>query len=246
MSKETVLCHCKSDAVRYAAQYLSGLGLSVTIAPSPAVTHLLLPVPYIPTDDAELGVLLSTLPVNITVSGGNLPGSIPDGYRRIDFLQDARYLAENAALTAKCTAELAETRLDSSLDGRPVLILGWGRIGKCLGKLLREMGADVTIAARKESDRAMIHALGSHDADIADISALLSRFPLIVNTIPAAILSEAETRPGCIIIDLASIPGITGKNVIHARGLPGRMAPAASGKLIAETFIRLSLKWEGA
>lgn len=245
MSKETVLCLCRSDAVRYAAQELSGLGLTVTIAPSPAVTHLLLPVPYLPADESEAKALLAALPQGVTVSGGSLAGKLPKGCDYVDFLQDAQYLAENAAITAHCAAELAESRLPCPLAGCPVLILGWGRIGKCLMKLLHEKGADVTVAARKDADRAMIHALGCHAADPADIAPVLRHYLLIVNTVPAMLLPRMQTRPGCVALELASVPGMTGENVISARGLPGKMAPAASGRLIAETFIRLSLRREG-
>ena len=40
-------------------------------------------------------------------------------------------------------------------------------------------------------------------------------------------------------IELASKPGMGGEHIISARGLPGKMRPAQSGKLIADTFMRL-------
>ena len=40
-------------------------------------------------------------------------------------------------------------------------------------------------------------------------------------------------------IDLASEPGMQGKSVIPARGLPGKYAPESSGKLIADTILRV-------
>ena len=42
-----------------------------------------------------------------------------------------------------------------------------------------------------------------------------------------------------IKIDLASVPGMNGDDVIIARGLPGKEAPESSGKLIADTILRL-------
>ena len=58
---------------------------------------------------------------------------------------------------------------------------------------------------------------------------------LIMRSMPAEVANDA------IVLELASKPGITAPSVIDARGLPGKLAPAESGKLIAETVIRLSL-----
>ena len=58
------------------------------------------------------------------------------------------------------------------------------------------------------------------------------------------ILPDIRLGSNCTAIELASTPGMAGDGIIPARGLPGKMAPAESGKLIAETFIRLSLRKE--
>ena len=49
-------------------------------------------------------------------------------------------------------------------------------------------------------------------------------------------------RPGCVKLELASSPGMEGSDIIQARGLPGKMAPESSGKLIARTVLRLGVK----
>ena len=43
----------------------------------------------------------------------------------------------------------------SVLDSR-ILICGFGRIGKCLAKILKDLNADVTVSARKSEDFAKI------------------------------------------------------------------------------------------
>ena len=45
-------------------------------------------------------------------------------------------------------------------------------------------------------------------------------------------------------IDLASEKGLGGEDVIWARGLPGIHAPESSGRLIAETCLRLGMEGE--
>ena len=64
---------------------------------------------------------------------------------------------------------------------------------------------------------------------------------LVFNTAPSLLLSREMTArcPDCLLIDLASQPGMQGDDVLWARGLPGKMAPESSGKLIAETILRL-------
>ena len=242
MRKEIICCPPHGEAVRYAARYLSALGFPVTESPTPDATHLLLPVPSFPSGQEYLNSILPALSREITVCGGNLAVPTLAGYRTVDFLQDPYYLADNAAITAECALHIVDSHLNH--DQCNVLILGWGRIGKCLGRLLQIQGADVTIAARKETDLAMIHALGYHSVPIFHAADGLDHYDVILNTVPEMILPQMRCRPDCIAVELASKPGMSGDNIISARGLPGKMAPKQSGKLIAQTFIRLALDKE--
>lgn len=237
VSKETICCVCRNEAIRYAAMQLSDLGLNVTYTPAPDVTHLLLPIPSFRNGTQYLAHLLNDLSDDVIITGGNLQTPLLDHYRTVDLLQDPYYLADNAAITAKCALLIVEEKIE--LPGTRVLVLGWGRIGKCLGKLLQAKGADVTIAARKDSDLAMIHALGYRPLQIQSVDKHLQDYQVILNTVPAMILPEMITAPDCVILELASKPGMIGPNIISALGLPGKMAPAESGQLIADTFIRL-------
>ena len=157
------------------------------------------------------------------------------GYKRVDFLSDPYYLARNAAITAECAIEIVENILHRNVSGHSFLILGWGRIGKCLGKFLQQKGAEVTIAARKVTDLAIIEALGYRAIPLQDLK---PHSEFILNTIPTMVLEKVPSD--CFAIELASKPGMCGGNIISARGLPGKMRPVESGKLIAETFLRLS------
>ena len=233
----SILVLQSNPALKYASEYLASLGLDVAEAPGKDVSHLLLPVPSFSGGSKYITPILAELPKTVTVSGGNLDHLVLENYRTVDFLKDPYYLASNAAITAECAADLVE----KDFKNLPVLILGWGRIGKCLGKLLRESGADVTIAARKEGDLAMIQALEMHSVNIRNVSDSLFHYRVIFNTVPQMILPDMVCRSDCTALELASQPGMSGPNIISARGLPGKYAPEKSGKLIAETFIRLSL-----
>ena len=188
----------------------------------------------------DIEALLPQFPKDILICGGNLNHPSLDGHEVVDFLKDENYLCENAYITAECALDVTYPYLKRTIRGCPVLILGWGRIGKCLGALLKNMGADVTIAARNSGHRAMIHALGYQTADISDMS--LSRCRLLYNTIPHPILRRedlANCAEDCVKIELASRDGMEGDDIIIARGLPGIHMPESSGKLIADTFSRL-------
>lgn len=242
MSKGIICCIQRSEALRFAYQYLRSIGLPVTDKCAPDVQHLLLPVPSFANENGYLAHLLSDLSDDVIISGGNLDSPLLHSYKTVDFLQDPYYLAENAAITANCAVQILENHLGEIRQGLPVLILGWGRIGKCLAQALRQKGADVTVAARKPEDLAMIHALGYHSTPICHVADSLGRYRGIFNTVPEMILPELQISETSVAIELASKPGMAGDRIISARGLPGKMAPVISGKLIADTFIRLSMK----
>lgn len=241
MLRRPILCVPRSDAIRRASAYLSGLGLDVTHSPAPDISHVLLPVPSFNAGDGYLAHLLADLPDDVVISGGFLDRPLLHGYRTVDFMKDPYYLACNAAITASCTIRLLEMQGIRLQHDCHVLVIGWGRIGKCLCQLLEKEGADITVAARKETDRAMIHALGLRSISIEDARHELYRYDVIQNTVPAMVLPEMTAKPDAIILELASTPGMSGANIVNARGLPGKMAPDQSGELIAKTFIRLSL-----
>lgn len=246
MDKRLIFCAGNTKAARYAATYLKSLGLPVTDAPSDHVGHLLLDIPsFEPSGNLRFGgsvdKLLDALPQDITAYGGNIKHPALECYRTVDFLQDAAYLAENAYITAECALDVALPYLTVTLRKCPTLIIGWGRIGKCLGQLLKAIGADVTIAARKEADRCMIRALGYHTEDTVHLTDSLEHYRLIFNTAPELVLNREQMvlcRPDCVKIELASKDGMEDEDVVIARGLPGVHMPESSGTLIAETFIR--------
>lgn len=210
-------------AIAFAARELKKQGVQIAEVLSPQVTHILLPVP---TKE------LPEVPDGVTLIGGNLdafPGS------KIDLLREEQYLAENAHLTADCALRLLGDRLGVSFRNCPILIIGWGRIGKCLAVMLKNLDARVAVAARKTSDFGMLTALG-YEA-VASDAIRQEKYRAIINTAPAPVLA-GDGDEACVKIDLASQLGISGENVLWARGLPGKMLPQSSGLLIAQSVLR--------
>lgn len=232
-----------TQAMSYCIQFLKQAGFTLLSEPSQQATHLLLPIPSFAPDGSIVGggnlnTLLTLLPKNVTVIGGNLDRPELDYYTTIDLLQNATYLAMNAQITAHCAIKQALNQLPVILQDCPVLVIGWGRIGKCLAQLLRQMGAQVTVCARKESDRSILTALGFTAKDCQQVD--LSAYRVIFNTVPTMLFPQC---PGnALKIDLASRLGLGSDDVIWARGLPGKDAPGSSGMLIAQTLIPILRK----
>lgn len=236
----------RSDALQRAEDILRSQGCQFASEPGLCVTHLLLDVPSF-RDDGMLrsgdspDALLPAFSPQVKIYGGLLGGRLSE-YQTVDLLDDPFYTAENARITAHCAVKLAMERLPRVLYGCPVLIVGWGRIGKCLGQLLQAMGAKVTVAARKATDRAMADTLGYDTLPTEGLGYSLVRFRVIFNTAPELVLPKESmiyAPADCLLIDLASRPGMESPDVIWARGLPSKDAPESAAALIAKTILRL-------
>lgn len=240
MTCNNVCCAGITPALQYAKQYLQQHSIPLSDAPDWNTRHLLLDVPTFRPgfDHRTFDTLLSSLPRDTIIWGGNLESV--DDRQTVDLLKDEEYLAQNAAITADCALKIALPKLKTTLPQSPALMIGWGRIGKCLSQLLKAAGCPVTVAARKEADRCALKSLGYPAVDCNNLDKLLPQFRLVFNTVPAMMIPESDfpSIENIVAIDLASQKGMEGDHVILARGLPGIHAPESAGRLIAETFLR--------
>ena len=215
-----------SGSVACAAEYLKQAGFVFSPVPTKTVTHLLLGIPAALPDK-----ILEELSPDVTVVGGKLP-KLP-GYKTLDFLDDPVFVAENGDITARCAIALASQKLPVTWKKLPVLVIGWGRIGKCLARLLRAQDAEVTVVVRRPEAQAMAKALGYRAVAKPEN---LNTYRVVFNTADGV---GVETIPYRLNIDLATEQGLLGKNVVWARGLPGKLAPESAGQLMAETLLSL-------
>lgn len=232
-------------ACRYAGEALGQAGCRIVDHPCPEVSHLLLDVPSFDThgrlrSGEDVKWLLEMLPEDVTVIGGNLSHPELESYAKWDLLREEEYLCQNAAITADCALRVAAPLLKTTFRDTSALILGWGRIGKCLGKMLSALGVSVTVAARKDADRRMLEALGYRAVDFTEAQKI--RPQLIFNTVPSPVLDVSGAE--CVKIDLASQQGLFGDGVIRARGLPGLHVPQSTGQLIGSVVLK-KMKEEG-
>lgn len=246
MHRSYIYCAGSTPAIEHAKTALKRAGFPIISEPSWNTRHLLLDIPSfrehtILRTGGNADTLLSSLPKDIVIWGGNFPEEITTQYHTVDLLKDELYLARNAAITADCALQIASPLLRTTWQDSSVLIIGWGRIGKCLSQLLKALGCDVTVTSRDPKNRAALISMGFKAVDPQSLCTSDSRYHIIFNTAPNPVICTEDTDrwKDCIKIDLASQKGISGDDVIWARGLPGIHAPESSGKLIAETFSRI-------
>lgn len=165
----------------------------------------------------------------------------------VDMLKREELSVLNAISTAEGAIQIAISETAKTLHGSNILILGYGRIGKLLAKMLDGMGAHVACEARKNSDLAWIKAYGYEPIPLKDLNDNLNRFDIILNTIPFVVIDKKnidQIKKDALIIDLASnLGGVDQKevkkhgiNFVWALSLPGKVAPVTSAQYIKETL----------
>lgn len=153
----------------------------------------------------------------------------------------------NTISTAEGAIQIAMQETLTTVHGSNVLVMGFGRIGKILAKMLNGIGANVTCEARKEPDIAWIKAYGYTPIHLDNLDSHLSEFDIIFNTIPTIILDKdklSKIKKECLVIDLASNPGGVdrdaasdlGIKTIWALALPGKVAPLTSAEFLKKTI----------
>ena len=156
----------------------------------------------------------------------------------------------NAISTAEGAIQIAINETPRNVHGNNVLVLGFGRIGKVLSKMLDGIGAKVACEARKTTDLAWIKAYGYEPINLIELKEHLHKFDIIINTIPYIVLTKEmlqEVKEDALIIDLASNPGGVDRNAIKELGikfnwalsLPGKVAPITSAEFMKETVLNM-------
>jgi dipicolinate synthase subunit A len=167
----------------------------------------------------------------------------------IDMLENEELTILNAIPTAEGAIQVAMEESDITLHGSNCLILGFGRIGKVLAKMLQGIGAEVYCEGRKEEDLAWIEAYGYNKVELDSLDENLGKYEYIFNTIPNIILDEKrldKVKSECLIIELASSPyGIDFEKakekdikVVIAAALPGKVAPRTAAEYIKKVLVK--------
>lgn len=186
----------------------------------------------------------ANVPANAIIIGGRIDEKTRQkfaGHRIFDYAEREDFAILNALATAEAAIWLLLDKLEKTLAGSSILVVGNGRIGKLLAEKLRLLGADVTVSARRNSDLALIETAGHRAVRTREIYLHADRYDAVVNTVPAPVIDRrflAKMKKGAFIIDLASMPGGTdfeaakelGIPAEHALALPGKTAPVSAAE----------------
>ena len=225
---------------------------------------LLLPMPvcrngmlHLPLTDTELEAerLWARLRYDQLLLGG-MTGDLSRrlmadyGLTLLDYYDREETQVANAVPTAEGALQLAMEATDRTIHASRCLIIGYGRIGKLLARMLPALGARTAVSARRYSDLAWIEATGCRGLRTAALAGELGEFDLIFNTVPSLVLDGSrlrETKADCVILELASAPGgvdfdaarALGRRAIRAPGLPGKVAPRSAAAAIRDSVYHI-------
>lgn len=155
---------------------------------------------------------------------------------------------KNALPSAEGALMIAMENTDKVIKNMPVVISGYGRIGKCLADLLYNVGADVTVIARRDASlcEAAMKGYRTLKIDLDNIKStvdVIKKCDVIFNTAPSIIFTKKiveDALKNKLYIEIASPPGgidlaaarTVGTRVVFAPSLPGKYAPVTAGEYI--------------
>ena len=156
----------------------------------------------------------------------------------IDVMKCEELTIKNAIPTAEGAIQIAMEKSQITIHDSKCLVLGFGRIGKILAKMLNGIGAEVYCEARKQQDLAWIKTYGYKPVHLKNIEKVLGQCDFIFNTIPFMILDEGKlnlVNKQSITIDLASKPGGVDFEAAKRLNLQAEWALALPGKVASKT-----------
>lgn len=159
----------------------------------------------------------------------------------------------NSIPTAEGAIQIAMEETPFTIHGSKTCVIGFGRIGITMARTLKALGSDVTVIARKDGQLARAYEMGCKRAVFEDLHEIMNYTNVVFNTVPEMVLDRSILKyanPEVLIIDLATQPGGTdfeaantyGLRAILAPGLPGKVAPAFAGKILADVIPGLIIK----
>lgn len=212
---------------------------------------LILPLPCLAQDQKHIFAPLSKqrilfesvinrVPRSCVVCGGMLP--FEDEYH-IDYYSREELKLRNAVPTAEGAIGIAFEEMPVTVWGSKTLVLGFGRIGRCLSSRLKALGSTVFAAMRKDCQRAAAEEMGVQAVEFGELCDIIPQCDAVFNTVPCQVMGDRElscVSRNCPVIDLASRPGGVdfeqakqmGVRAVWALSLPGKVAPITAGRII--------------
>ncbi|MCY0879820.1 MAG: dipicolinate synthase subunit DpsA [Firmicutes bacterium] len=166
--------------------------------------------------------------------------------KTVEYRQLTSFMWLNAVPTAEGALKAAIGLSGYTLFGRPLGIIGFGRVGLVLADRLQRYGSEPIVFERHGEKRAMARALGfkAYSLEVWPLPEVDGVF----NTVPAPVLDQHwfEGERPFWVIDLASMPGglipqlrdnpLVASRYQHILSIPGKIAPVRAAEIIWETL----------
>ncbi len=170
--------------------------------------------------------------------GYKLPSALTDSAAVVyDASLDEDFLLENAVLTANGTLGYILTHSEKDISRLKIGVVGYGRIGKELMRLLLLMGSFPRLYTTRESVALELGNMGIN-AEIIYNGTDFFGLDILINTAPARIIDPRLVSKDTMIIDLASGRTIDpDERLVKLSSVPDTMYPKTAGELYARHII---------
>lgn len=188
-----------------------------------------------------------------TLIAGTVSNDIYEKYRDvkiIDIMKNEKLAILNTIATAEGAIKEIIENTQINIHGSKIMILGFGRVGKTLTKKLEGLSAKVTVVSKEDEELAWAEAFGYRNIKLDKIINEIQEYDIIINTIPHIIIDRQileKVNKNALLLDLASDDGGIDKNtakeyklnLITALGIPGKIAPIATAKILKEVIYEI-------
>ncbi len=208
-------------------------------------------------DEQQLAVLAAGTPVFVGVARPLLKGlAVRYGWKLVEVAEIDEVAILNSIPSAEGAIQIAMQELPITIHGNRAVVIGFGRVGQTLARMLSGIGAETWVVARSSAHLARAYEAGYKTCGFDELKNCLAGSQMIFNTVPAIVLTgdvlEIVSREA-LIVDLASSPGGTdfqtatnlGIKAILAPGLPGKVAPVTAGEILARVMPALIVQHVG-
>ncbi|MDI6631907.1 MAG: dipicolinate synthase subunit DpsA [Bacillota bacterium] len=177
-------------------------------------------------------------------------------FRLVEVAERDDFAILNSIPSAEGAIQIAMEYLPVTIHSSSAFVLGFGRVGLTLARMLNGLGAVTTVVARDPAQRARAVEMGCRAADFGRLPAIAGEADVIFNTVPALVVTARVlkcTRPDVLIVDLATKPGGTdfeaaarlGRRAMLAPALPGKVAPKTAGRILGQVVADLLVQEKG-
>lgn len=165
----------------------------------------------------------------------------------LEVAEDDELAILNSIPSAEGAIQMAMENSEITIHNSNSLVIGLGRCGMTLARLLKGLDSKVYVYARNKVNLARAFEMGFTPVTSQELDEILLKMDFIYNTAPSLVLPK-EKLDYClnceVIIDIASAPGGVdfdyakekGIKALLAPGLPGIVAPKTAAKILAYVY----------